>query len=70
MTEQELEKIVEVLREGLPDDTCRTQLGLLIYHFMKERNDELRKLVTTLSAVVDVNQLDDVTKIIVLAHRS
>lgn len=33
----DLDQIAEVLRDGLPDDSCRTQLGLLLYHEMQLR---------------------------------
>jgi hypothetical protein len=46
MTDMEIELIADVLREGLADDdSCRTQVGLLLYRFMKQQRAGLRNTI-------------------------
>lgn len=61
MTNQDLDDFVEVLRQGLPDNTCRTQLGLLLCHEFKTQRDHLRDVLIN---HVDVAKLNDETKAI------
>jgi hypothetical protein len=48
MTDQELAAIVAVLKDSLPDESGRTQLGLLLYHELRKQRDQLRAIIHTL----------------------
>jgi hypothetical protein len=61
----ELEDIAKVLRESLPDDSCRAQLGLILYREMKERNAQLALAIHALADGVDLSKLDDETRAVV-----
>ena len=37
MSMEELDDLANVLRESLPDNSCRTQIGLLLYNTMKRK---------------------------------
>jgi hypothetical protein len=39
----EMEEIAQVLRDSLPDNTCRTQLGLLLFSQMKLKLESANK---------------------------
>jgi hypothetical protein len=58
MTDEELNAIVAVLMESPADDTCRTQLGLLLYREMSKQRDQLRRLIIKLVKNLDVSTLD------------
>lgn len=43
MTLDELEDIARVLRTALPDNSCRTQLGLILFNEMKQYLAEMAR---------------------------
>ena len=61
----DIENIVDVLRNNLPDDTGVTQLGILIFYHMKQKNSYLKEIVLKLHELVDKSSLDNETRLLI-----
>ena len=45
MSLPDLDHIAAMLRDSLPDDSCRAQLGLILYHEMQIRYNAVRHVL-------------------------
>ena len=69
MNDAELDSLASVLRNSPADDTCRTQLGLLLYRIATKQRDQLRRIVLLLAKDADLTKLDDETQDIIMSLR-